>query len=228
MDEITTDIEFDLSWSTPCGEIAKALVIAQSGLGHVEKTAKAVYGKFAPLNACMNAIRPAMNKAGIAIIQIPKPCEDGVNLETAFLHSSGEWVRGVFHMPAQDHTNPQRIGAALTYARRYAINAMSTLVADDDDDGNYAAGDKAASGGKSWDPKSENAQWKGGGISPKQRETITKILKRKFKDDLSAIADFLITRFGEKVESEGGGASLAKLSKGEASEFISELLAENK
>ncbi len=59
------------------------------------------------------------------------------------LHSSGQSVSAQFSMPVKDASNPQAVGSALTYARRYALMA-AIGVAPEDDDGNTAAGPKAA------------------------------------------------------------------------------------
>jgi uncharacterized protein (DUF3820 family) len=60
-------------------------------------------------------------------------------LVTTLLHSSGQWVRGVY--PVNPIKNdPQAIGSAITYARRYALASIVGVVAEEDDDGEMAMG----------------------------------------------------------------------------------------
>jgi hypothetical protein len=53
------------------------------------------------------------------------------------MHASGEWISTALHLPAVK-ADPQGIGSALTYARRYSLAAMLSVSADEDDDGNAA------------------------------------------------------------------------------------------
>jgi hypothetical protein len=63
----------------------------------------------------------------------------GVILETVLLHLSGEWISGEMFLPLAKG-DPQGVGSAITYGRRYGLMAILGMVADDDDDGNAASG----------------------------------------------------------------------------------------
>lgn len=121
-------------------KIAAALAKAQEDIGTVPKTKKAVYGMYADHAHCWDAVRGPLTKNGIAFTQLTKPNDKGVLLITRLIHSSGQYLESELFMPAKDPHNPQTYGAALTYARRYALCAITGLVADEDDDGNTAAG----------------------------------------------------------------------------------------
>jgi hypothetical protein len=83
-------------------------------------------------------MRGPLSKNGLSVIQTTAQAETGVLVETTLAHSSGEWVAGVLHVkPVKD--DPQGLGSAITYARRYALSAM-VGVAPEDDDGNAASG----------------------------------------------------------------------------------------
>lgn len=95
------------------------------------------YGsRYATLASLIESIRIPFAEAGLAVVQGAN--EDG-GIDTTILHASGEWItfRGIPMRPAKD--DPQGIGSAMTYARRYGLAAAVGQVGDDDDDGNAAS-----------------------------------------------------------------------------------------
>jgi hypothetical protein len=73
----------------------------------------------------------------LAISQFP----DGNALTTIILHAdSGEWMESSYVMPVAKQNDPQAMGSAMTYARRYALGSILNLNIDDDDDGEKAMG----------------------------------------------------------------------------------------
>ena len=120
--------------------IYMALAAAQSQMGPVLKGAVNPHfkSKYADLAACVEAVIDALNDNGIALIQQSHECADGVIIETLFIHESGETLSGgKLHFPASKQ-DPQGYGSAMTYARRYALQAACGI-APEDDDGNRAA-----------------------------------------------------------------------------------------
>ena len=121
-------------------EISTALVRAQKNFGPAIRNAANPHfrSRYADLAACLDAVQPALNEAGIAILQKAVPCDSGVAVETVFMHESGETIScGTFHVPAAK-ADPQGYGSALTYARRYSLMAACGI-APEDDDGNAAS-----------------------------------------------------------------------------------------
>jgi hypothetical protein len=121
-------------------QIASALVKAQKAFGPALKTATNPHfrSKYANLSACIEAVIDALNDNGIALLQQNHPCDNGVVVETVFLHESGESLHcGQLHVPASKH-DAQGYGSALTYARRYSLMAACGI-APEDDDGNAAS-----------------------------------------------------------------------------------------
>ena len=120
-------------------QIATALVKAQKAFGPALKTSTNPHFKsrYADLSACVEAVIEGLNANGIALVQQLSECNDGVIVETIFLHESGETFNcGKLHIPAVKH-DAQGYGSALTYARRYSL--MSACgIAPEDDDGNAA------------------------------------------------------------------------------------------
>ena len=119
--------------------IAKAFVAAQKGFAPALKTSSNPHfrSKYADLAACVEAVIDSLNANGIAMIQQTHECEGGVTVETVFLHESGETMSGgKLFVPATKH-DAQGFGSALTYARRYSLQAACGI-APEDDDGNAA------------------------------------------------------------------------------------------
>lgn len=135
----TSGIEF----SPTLAPIAKALLIAQGNMDEVFKSSTNPHfrSKYADLPSCINAVKPALQAAGIALLQAATSSADAsvVFVETMFLHESGEWVRSRLGLrPVK--TDPQGAGSAITYGRRYTVLAMCGVAPEEDDDGNRASG----------------------------------------------------------------------------------------
>jgi len=121
--------------------IASAFVKAQQAFGPALKTSTNPHfrSKYADLAVCIEAVIDALHQNGIALMQHTHPCDDGVIVETIFLHESGEQLSaGVLHVPAPKH-DPQGYGSALTYARRYSLLSAAGIATESDDDGNAAS-----------------------------------------------------------------------------------------
>lgn len=123
------------------GELAKALVEAQARMPRVEKKGLNPHFKseYVTLDDLIAATRPVLNQHGLAINQFPAVHETGNPvLVTRITHVSGESLE--YAMPlAAGHANMQALGAAITYARRFAWAAALGIASDTDDDGNAAS-----------------------------------------------------------------------------------------
>lgn len=127
-------------------KIATALVKAQKAFGPALKTSTNPHfkSKYADLAACIEAVIDALNENGIALVQQSHHCEDGVIIETLFIHESGETISGgKFHVVASKQ-DPQGYGSAMTYARRYALQAACGIAPEDDDGNKAVAAPRAA------------------------------------------------------------------------------------
>ena len=124
--------------------IASALVKAQKAFGPALKTSTNPHfrSKYADLSACIEAVIDALNSNGIYLLQKNYDCNDGIMVETVFVHESGEMLEcGIVHFPAVKK-DPQGYASALTYARRYSLMAACGI-APEDDDGNKASRQQA-------------------------------------------------------------------------------------
>ena len=130
----------------PLNEIAAALAKAQMEIENASKDAKnPFYGsKYADLATVLNVVRPVFSKNGIAIVQMPSTEGENVTVTTVLIHSSGQSIQSSISAPGGKiekgavKFDPQTIGSAITYLRRYALSAMAGI-AQEDDDGNAAA-----------------------------------------------------------------------------------------
>lgn len=142
-----------LVWDGPREPLAKALVVAQKATESIKKAASNPHfkSKYADLAEVVEGVVPALNNAGVAVLQPAGACGDAVSVTTVFLHESGSSVSSTLTMRASK-SDPQGIGSAITYARRYALLAMSGA-APEDDDGNAASGPRERPEPKQAEPK---------------------------------------------------------------------------
>ncbi len=99
--------------------------------------------KYADLASCWDACREALQTNGIAVLQLLGSNDCGVvTLRTELVYGpTGESVHTTLNVPIKDATDPQKLGSAVTYCRRYALCA-ALGICPDDDDGNAASGKK--------------------------------------------------------------------------------------
>lgn len=93
--------------------------------------------RYASLNSVLDACRPHLSKHGLAVMQNLGVQGDYYTLTTTLSHSSGQWSRSCAPV-CSIKCNPQQVGSALTYFRRYALSAIVGISSDDDEDGNIA------------------------------------------------------------------------------------------
>lgn len=129
-----------LAWDGDRASIAKAFVSAQKAMEAVKKAASNPHfkTKYADLSEVVESVVPALNDAGIGVIQAPAFDGKWVTITTTFLHESGASLSGTLQM-LPSKTDPQGVGSAITYGRRYSLLAM-TGAAPEDDDGNASSG----------------------------------------------------------------------------------------
>ncbi len=91
--------------------------------------------RYAPLSTGLDIVRKTLGEHEIAVMQTTAIDQTAgiVNLTTMLAHSSGEWIASDWPVCAVSETaNPQRMGAALTYARRYALFTLVGIAGEDD------------------------------------------------------------------------------------------------
>lgn len=121
-------------------QLAAALVKAQAAMSGAKKDANNPFfkSKYADLPSVMAAIRPALAENGLGFVQICHDAEQAAKVETIIIHESGETLScGTISVPVSKN-DAQAYGSAITYAKRYSLQAAFG-VPSVDDDGNSAA-----------------------------------------------------------------------------------------
>ena len=126
--------------------LAAALAKAQAELVNPEKSLTAVIRsgragegertfRYAPLSSGLDIVRKTLGQHEIATVQTTAVDQAAgiVNLTTMLAHASGEWIASDWPVCAvAEMASPQRMGAALTYARRYALFTLVGIAGEDD------------------------------------------------------------------------------------------------
>src|SRR5262245_46993527 len=126
--------------------LASALAKAQAELINPEKSLTATIRtgrpgdgersfRYAPLASGLDIVRKTLGQHEIAMVQTTAIDQAAgmVNLTTMLAHSSGEWIASDWPVcPMTEMANPQRMGTALTYARRYALFTLVGITGEDD------------------------------------------------------------------------------------------------
>jgi hypothetical protein len=118
-------------------EFIKAFTAAQGDLTNPLKTGKSQGYHYVELDVILDLVRPVLSKHGLGITQMWYESDGKDMLETVLFHESGGSIHG--KMPLRlgnlkHGSEMQQLGAAMTYARKYAILALLGLVGDKDDD----------------------------------------------------------------------------------------------
>lgn len=124
--------------------LAEALAKARGEFSEVKKSSSNPFykSKYADLSVIIDATYKSLSKNGLAVMQFPGEVNGGaVTILTMLLHASGEWVSEETTMPVSKN-DAQGIGSALTYGRRYALQSLLNVAAEEDDDGNGAVSKK--------------------------------------------------------------------------------------
>jgi hypothetical protein len=125
-------------------KIAPAFLKAQQEMSKVSKGAANPFfkSKYADLASVMEAVKGPLNDNGISYLQPTKSAGGHAIVETVLLHSSGEWLSEELSVPIVKQ-DPQGVGSALSYGKRYGLQSICGLPAADDD-GNAACRQTAA------------------------------------------------------------------------------------
>ena len=117
-------------------ELANALNKAQNEMGGAIKSSVNPFYKssYSDLSSVIKVIKQPFADNGLSFVQFPITSEGGkgVGVSTMIMHSSGQWVQGEYLLP-MDKITAQGAGSAITYARRYALQAMAGIPTVDDD-----------------------------------------------------------------------------------------------
>ena len=117
----------------------KKLLKVQEELGAIKKDSTNPYfkSKYFDINSLLEHVKPTLNKHGLVLLQVLTNVNGKLAISTELTDSTdGKTISGVCPLP--DIQDPQKVGSAVTYFRRYALQSLLALEAEDDD-GNFAS-----------------------------------------------------------------------------------------
>jgi len=169
--------------SETIGTVAAALAKAQAQLVNPEKSLVATIRsdettgsersfRYAPLSTGLDIVRKTLSQHEIATVQTTAIDESAgiVRLSTVLAHASGEWIASDWPVCAiSDTATPHRMGAALTYARRYALFTLVGIAGGDDLDAPDLIAPKAPPS-KAEEPTGNKKDRLNGGQDPSTRQ----------------------------------------------------------
>jgi hypothetical protein len=200
--------------SESIGAIAGALAKAQIELANPEKSLTATIRspfpresdrsfRYASLSSGLDLVRKSLGRHEIATVQTTSIDEAAglIRLTTTLAHSSGEWVSSDWPVcPVSETAAPHRMGAALTYARRYALFTLVGIAGEDDLDAPDLNGDQApAFEDKS---KSEDVAPLPAGMVDRPRKAIKPPRAVLPKEQSMALREQLISELNEFAQSD--------------------------
>ena len=187
--------------------ISKALVLFSTAAPRVAKAAENPFfkSKYADLATILEAVRTPLAGAGLAVLQSVSVEDSCLICTTRLIHTSGEWIEGTAAVTPVKH-DPQAYGSAMTYARRYGLQALLSLAAEDDD-------------ATSAQPTQERQSAPAPPCTAKQRGMIFKLAGEVHGTDNTHIADTLDRKSIDVFEA---------VTMSQASAWISSLIEEKK
>lgn len=207
-------------------KIYEAIENVSAFIGNLKKSEKNPFfkSKYVPLDAILDEIKPILHTNGLHLLSYAD-LQDGLPvLKSKLIHSSGESLDLGSYPLNPIKNDPQGIGASITYARRYQIQAIFNFTGEEDDDGNTASGlTVKKETNKKPEPKTE----------PKKEDTV--------KAERVALFNFLKKEVGiEKVVTEedktnmanycitlmGGKKSVTELSEDEVKTFYKKYISD--
>jgi|ERR1700722_6145 len=152
-------------------DLFSALIKVQGKLENVLKDKKNSYFKstYADLGSVWDCCREPLSSNGLCIIQTVEGTKDNMFLVTLLCHVSGQWIKSKLPL-ILSKSDPQGVGSAITYARRYALSAMVGICQEDDD------GEKAMQRKKAQEKDEFEQNLQKNRISSEKAEEISKIL----------------------------------------------------
>ena len=170
--------------SNEINEIAKALSLAQSEMSGATKQSTNPFYKsnYSDLASVMQAISLPFSAHGLCFVQGAEANEQRVSVTTRIIHTSGQWLEATTELPPTK-ADAQGWGSAITYAKRYGLQALCGVPSVDDD------GQEAVK---------RVAKPKATPINKKQAEEINLLIEDTGTDKVEFL-NYYSTRAGSKI-----------------------------
>lgn len=179
-------------------ELPKAFLAFQKKIKDPTKDADNPFmkSKYVPFDGLVAAVRPTLNECGLAFTQEATAENGAARITTTLWHESGEFLQAEPLSLNLTKADPQGIGSAITYGKRYSLQALLGVAWEDDDDGN-AASDKAKTAAE----------------NNKRHELLTKIANTAKSEQLNAadIGKLMKYKYGKTTSKELTVEQLADL-----------------
>jgi len=171
-------------------QISKAILEAQKEMGNATKGSSNPFfrSKYADLNSIREACMPALHNHGISVLQ-PTVYIEGKNfIKTILLHESGETFEGLTEIIYAKQNDAQSQGSGITYARRYGLQSLLNIGAEDDD-GNKAS--VKAESKNNWELLEKEFDSKINSMTEKDIERAKSVIALKEDSSYSKLLNYL-------------------------------------
>ena len=126
--------------SEQTSNLLKAMIEAAPEISSISKSKQAYGYKYATLDSLIDMLRLVLPKHGLWFMQMPTRFDGKSTLTTRVFHESGEWIEDSIEMTDTElqgkANDTQKVGASITYFRRYALSSIFGVASDEDVDGN--------------------------------------------------------------------------------------------
>ncbi len=155
--------------SQPLNDLAAALINFQQAVPTIHDNDNSYHGSFANLPGILSTIGPALRSNGLAVSQLPEQINGTPGLRTTLMHVSGQQISSVTPLSINAGKNgTQEWGKAMTYTRRYALQAVLGLcVGIEDNDADLEPSAPPVRGGSSEPPIAKASE----DLTKKDRDT---------------------------------------------------------
>lgn len=114
--------------------LRERLLLVQKEIGAIKKDSENPYfkSKYFDINSLLEQVKPVLNEHSLIVTQALTSLDGKLALKTSILDADG--IDGIIETcPLPEITDPQKAGSAITYFRRYALQSLLALEAEDDD-----------------------------------------------------------------------------------------------
>ena len=139
--EMVDKVEKEMEENKWPSTMQESWIRAQMDMTHakLDGVNPAFKSKYATLASTIDAVKPFLTKQGIGFFQQARATDHGIEVQTVFVHHSGEQMVTSWLPVGLDKTNAHGYGSAYSYARRYSLQMACGIFGGEDDDGNIAA-----------------------------------------------------------------------------------------
>lgn len=181
--------------SANLSELMPELIQAISQLGNLSKDKQGYGYKYAELSKVLDTCRPILAEHNLVITQLVTVLNDEPTLVTTLFHKSGQFLRSCYPLVkagVKQANDAQQVGAAITYARRYALTAMLFMAQEDDDAASVGKREQSSS------PKSERTN----NSNKSTQQNVNSIPREQYHKEVENLRKRLLNKTKEQIEED--------------------------